>query len=579
MHVGAHVLGLAAASFSPPEVTPFLSQRGPHHGPGDGSFEVLTHDEQQNLKVLGTSKTLSRLKDGGELGMSVVVLGAGVGGLTTAFQLLNDAKFDSVTVLEARDRIGGRCTTLRPGDSFTEMGPTFNVTQTVTFDQPKGDTAPYLNAGPGRIPSAHRDYINYAKLQGVPLELYQHTSYSNLIFDEGRFGDKPVVHRRLYYDSRGAFAAELYAASSGDEEKQEWLREWGALQRDGTFTGTSHSGYVKQPSTIEGVVEPPLPLKKMTKSKFWENDQGGFYHGDEFDQQPTSFQPVGGMDMICHAFAKNIVAMGGEVLLSSPVTRVEKQPDGKWKVSTAGGVADESLVADIVVSNVPIALLEGIVQQADFSAAYWAAFSNVFQAYRDGGALTPATKVGWQSDRSYWQDPPDPSVVPIFGGISWTTNEMTQMWYPSTAYHDKKGVLTGAYNDGSLARRWGAMLPSERMAIARAGAAQLHGDEFAEKLDHGLAIAWQNIPYLRGGWTSWSSVPDQLSSYNTFLKGEGNFYSVGDQNSLLSGWQQGAVYAALSVVAQILELKHYNVVNSTKVPEPGPMGMAARHAG
>ena len=100
--------------------------------------------------------------------MSIVVVGAGVGGLTTAFQLLNDAKFDSVKVLEARDRIGGRCTTLRPGDSFTEMGPTFNVTQTVSFEQPEGDAPPYLNAGPGRIPSAHRDYINYAKLQAHP---------------------------------------------------------------------------------------------------------------------------------------------------------------------------------------------------------------------------------------------------------------------------------------------------------------------------------------------------------------------------------------------------------------------------
>jgi len=270
--------------------------------------------------------------------------------------------------------------------------------------------------------------------------------------------------------------------------------------------------------------------------------------------------------------------MGGEILLRSPVTRVEKQADGKWKITyTVDGVAAESLVADVVVSNVPLALLDGIVREEDFSSAYWAAFSNVFQAYRAGGALTPATKVGWQSDRWYWQDPPDPNVVPIFGGISWTTNEMTQMWYPSTAYHDKKGVLTGAYNDGSLAKRWGALLPSERMAIARAGAAQLHGDEFAEKLEHGLAIAWQNIPYLRGGWTSWSSVPDQLSTYNTFLKGEGNFFSVGDQNSLLSGWQQGAVYAALSVVAQILELKHFRVVNSTKVPEPGPL--AGRHAG
>ena len=176
---------LAIISFSPtypaeaslPDV--FLSQRGPHNGPGDRSFEVLTHDSHQRLKVLGTSKTLSQLKDKGA-GMSVLVLGAGVGGLTTAFQLLNDASFDSVTVLEARDRIGGRCTTLRPGDSFVEMGPTFNVTQTITFDQPKGDSTPYLNAGPGRIPSAHRDYINYAKLQGVPLELYQHTSYSNV---------------------------------------------------------------------------------------------------------------------------------------------------------------------------------------------------------------------------------------------------------------------------------------------------------------------------------------------------------------------------------------------------------------
>ena len=121
------------------------------------------------------------------------------------------------------------------------------------------------------------------------------------------------------------------------------------------------------------------------------------------------------------------------------------------------------------------------------------------------------------------------------------------------------------------------MLPTERMEVARRGAAQLHGPEFAANLSHGLAIAWQNIPYLRGGWTSWSSVPDRLQTYNTFLKGEAGFYTVGDQNSLLTGWQQGAVYAALSVVAQILDLKHYQVVNSTRPPEPGPL--SRMHAG
>merc|ERR1712107_978855 len=122
-----------------------------------------------------------------------------------------------------------------------------------------------------------------------------------------------------------------------------------------------------------------------------------------------------------------------------------------------------------------------------------------------------------------------------------------------------------------MGRKWGTLLPSERMAIARKGAAQLHGQEFADQLSHGVAIAWQNIPYLRGGWMSWSSVPDQLATYNTFLVGESNFYSVGDQNSMLTGWQQGAVYSALSAVAQILDLKYYKVVNTTQAPQPGPL--------
>ena len=48
-------------------------------------------------------------------------------------------------------------------------------------------------------------------------------------------------------------------------------------------------------------------------------------------------------------------------------------------------------------------------------------------------------------------------VVPIFGGISWTDNEIAQIWYPSDAYHDEKGILTGAYNFSSTAFRWGKM--------------------------------------------------------------------------------------------------------------------------
>lgn len=55
-------------------------------------------------------------------------------------------------------------------------------------------------------------------------------------------------------------------------------------------------------------------------------------------------------------------------------------------------------------------------------------------------------------------------VVPIFGGISWTEYDITQTWYPSNNYHDKKGVLTGAYNFGDIAAAWGEKPIDERLA-------------------------------------------------------------------------------------------------------------------
>ncbi|HZT34503.1 MAG TPA: FAD-dependent oxidoreductase, partial [Nitrososphaera sp.] len=48
-------------------------------------------------------------------GKHVVIIGSGVGGLATAYELLAHNSDVKVTVLEARDRTGGRCLTLRTG--------------------------------------------------------------------------------------------------------------------------------------------------------------------------------------------------------------------------------------------------------------------------------------------------------------------------------------------------------------------------------------------------------------------------------------------------------------------------------
>ena len=55
-----------------------------------------------------------------ELESDVVVIGAGLSGLTAAWRLLEDGY--SVTVLEANSRIGGRIFGFRDGDRAIQMG-------------------------------------------------------------------------------------------------------------------------------------------------------------------------------------------------------------------------------------------------------------------------------------------------------------------------------------------------------------------------------------------------------------------------------------------------------------------------
>ena len=211
--------------------------------------------------------------------------------------------------------------------------------------------------------------------------------------------------------------------------------------------------------------------------------------------------------------------------------------------------------------------------KSGLNAVYDAQFNPAKAPDADGFVarfLANTTKVGWQADRTLWQgsritDIQDDSgatklsgpdsevgVVPIFGGISWTDNDITQIWYPSTAYHDEKGVLTGAYNFSDIAYAWGKMPVNERLDKAREGA-KLFGETFGDGLQDGVAIAWQNIPYIKGGWAQWHVVDNAVMHFNVIDQGTGvynaangqlsdpNFFIVGDQISSLPGWQEGAI--------------------------------------
>src|ERR1700748_2019038 len=95
--------------------------------------------------------------DGDPKGASVLILGAGLAGMTAALELRKAGY--KVQVLEFNSRPGGRNWTLRGGDKFTDLG---GNTQTCEFDE-----GLYINPGPWRIPYHHRAVLDYCKRLNV----------------------------------------------------------------------------------------------------------------------------------------------------------------------------------------------------------------------------------------------------------------------------------------------------------------------------------------------------------------------------------------------------------------------------
>lgn len=597
--------------------------------PQASAFAALAQATDQQKLV---SDQAINLSPGQLKGKDVIVIGAGVGGLTTAYEILSQKSGANVTVLEALNRTGGRCLTLRTGDTLVEdkdnklFGSSPSKPQVVRFKRPIGDSEPYLNAGPGRIPSSHKRLLSYLKKFSVEVEVYVMNSESNLVQKDSSFGGKAMVYRRLDHNTRGWLAQMVYSKAedllkSPDmkikkkdlkkrvEELQSLMISFGELDANGKYeasagsvgfeNGKTRAGYTVLPGVAAGIVADVLSFDNLLESKFWEDTK--FYQPSDFLWQPTLFQPVGGMDQVQHAFAQQVAALGGDIHLNSPVKKIDwSEKRKKFKISVSQ-VGTEELIeyeADYCVCNLAMPFLKEILSNSlmrgrkkGFENRFKKALEAVYTAqfdptkapgYKAGKSkyvprfLADTTKVGWQADRNLWQGSPikpgtagvrksEVGVVPIFGGISWTDAEIQQIWYPSTAYQDKKGVLTGAYNFGGTASEWGTLSVEERLKRARKDASKFNA-RFAKGLDDGLAIAWQNMPHIKGGWAYWQAVGDAKYStkqFNAIAQGTGIydpntgdytapcFFIVGDQISSLPGWQEGAIAAAINVISRM----------------------------
>ena len=468
-------------------------------------------------------------------GKRVLVLGAGIAGLTATYQL-SKSGFECV-VLEATGRPGGRSLTVRAGDSVTEL----DSRQTVDFDS--GENM-YANMGPARIPHHHRTVLGYCKRFGVPLEMFANDNRAALFHNKDRFGGSPMVARRVRTDVRG-YLSELLAkavnrnalddALSGDEKERVLglLRSYGSLDPDDLlYKGSARAGYAG--ATVnqgmeKGPINDKLDFSELLRSEFWEY-KINFAEG--LNQGPTMLQPVGGMDRIVEVFMRRV---GQLVRYESEVREIRHAGTGGARVvflDRASG-KEEALEADFVVCTVPASVLRGISN--DFSTETKAAIDSI--------QYNPSMKIGFQARRRFWED-----EHAIYGGISWTDQDITQIWYPAGGFHEPKGILMGAYIwDDDAYARYEAMSPARRLESAAEEGGRLH-QGYGSELESGVSVAWSKVPYQLGAWaTSSTTAPAELR------KPDGAVYFTGEHMTDLPGWQEGSMLSAHAAVSAIGE--------------------------
>jgi len=475
---------------------------------------------------------------------NVIILGAGVSGLVAGWELTKRGY--NVTILEARDRVGGLNWTVTRGDSHTELGAG-GETQVCEFDP-----GMYLNAGPWRIPHDHHAVIGYCKELGVRIE--QFIDDNLVMFSEnpalGSLANRKVYLKELVSDMWG-HTSELLAKAANQgaideslstEDKErlvQFLVRAGYLNNaDQVYTPNERVRGSTDKYNLSALLASPFAnqVRSITSGT------GG---------PAPVFQPTGGMMQIAIGFHR---VLGDKVRLGSPVESVTQTPDNVRVVyrSLRSGQRSE-ITGDYLISCLPLS----IMKELDIN------LSPEMKAAVDASNHAASSKLGVQTRRRFWEEddgiygghltylPYDASAAQGGGGGGGFGgggggNPLPSFSYPSNDYHSQKGVLLGYYGNSNMVGIDGQSLNEvpvgRRIEHVLTHASKIH-PQIRQEYENAYAVWWPRVEYSRGAYAS--NPGNRLEQLS---KADGRIYlgSAGVSND--PAWMEGAIESAWRTV-------------------------------